>query len=92
MKTMRIETECSYFTSCDEQLVCWKTHGYSTDDEDKSRNWQFQSDVIATIPEAEAFAQKLGAAIAGAKARLALANESRDAAKPSTETQPEDEA
>lgn len=74
MRSMNIRTVCQNFTSEGNQLVSWKTSGWSSDEEDRSRDWQFESCVIATIPEADDFLKKLAAAIDGAKARLALAN------------------
>ena len=53
MKSMHIATKASNFQSTDEVLVSWDVHGHYGDDEDSSRNWQFQSGVIATIAEAE---------------------------------------
>ena len=69
MKTMFIETKASQFESTGEILVSWDVHGWSSDDEDQTHNWQFQSMVIATIAEAEAFSAKLAAVIVEAKAR-----------------------
>ena len=73
MRTTGVKTCAQTFfaESQGQNLVSWKAQGYSYDCEDRSRDWHFDSTVIATIAEAEDFAAKLAAAIAEAKAENA---------------------
>ena len=77
MNTQRIFTRAQCFDSSGRTLVSWGIGGHSIDDTDPTRNWQVETVTIATIPEAEDFYAKLGAAIAEARAVRAKVDAAR---------------
>lgn len=79
MRETGISTSAQTFvaTKHNTNLVSWRVGGHSYDLDDRSRDWHFDSTVIATVEEAEAFADKLAIAIKEAKE----ANIARELAK-----------